>query len=98
MLLMRPPHHTRAQIAYTRNGQRLVPVYYHKPKKIGAAERTTHDPLRNRMVKDLRAKGGETYAAALKWVTQMALPRIEGTLSRARIHLARRMVAAGMTC
>lgn len=97
--MLTKPNNTRAYIAHTPRDD-VVAVYYINPPKLAPYERTYRDLMRNRFAKALNKKHGIAYRAALKWVTQLALPRIEGTLKlRHSLDLLERAeLAAGMAC
>jgi hypothetical protein len=108
MLMNQPPFTTgrlalSRPIPYSLLPRDNVPVYYRLPKKLTAGDRTTRDIMARKLVKDLRSKSGFAYQAALKYVTQLALPRMEGTLTRRSAHpelayFERMERLAGMVC
>lgn len=57
-----------------------VPIYYRRPSRLSANERVVHANSLRHIVSDYRRKSGLSYTAARKWISQLCVPRIAGTL------------------
>ncbi len=76
------PPFTRGYIAQSAD-KRPIAVYYIQ-HKLAISELAVRSIMRRNTVRALRSKGGTAYTAALKYISQLALPQVEGTLRPAR--------------